>query len=108
MAVPDYQSLMLPVVRLLHDQQEHAIRDLVSDVSDQLSLTPDDRGQRLPSGVTRTIASRTHWAVTYMAKAGLIDRVGRGRIRILPRGIDALAGAPARIDVRFLGRYRSA
>lgn len=51
MPIPDYQILMLPVLRVLADQKEHAVRDVVAALSDEFSLTADERRQRLQSGV---------------------------------------------------------
>jgi restriction system protein len=106
MAVPDYQSIMLPVLEYL---VEGATRSTVPEITDHLAdhfhLTQDDLEQRLPSGVQPTFYNRTHWAVTYMAKAGLITRPARGKVAITPRGKEVVASRPDRVDVAFLRRY---
>jgi restriction system protein len=106
MAVPDYQTLMLPVLESLADG---ATRSTVPDITDVIAarfhLTQDDLDQRLPSGVQPTFYNRVHWAVTYLAKAGVVARVGRGKVAITHRGKDVLASKPDRIDVYFLRQY---
>lgn len=79
MAVPDYQTLMLPVLQLLGDGQvRRVVPDITDPLADQFQLTPDERQQMLPSGLQATLVNRTHWAVTYMNKAGLPGSTGAG------------------------------
>lgn len=86
MPVPDYQSLMLPILRIASDGGSHRTADLVDRLADEFELSAVDREQLLPSGLQRTIVNRTHWAVTYMAKAKLLQRIGRGQVQITERG----------------------
>jgi restriction system protein len=105
MAIPDYQSLMLPILRIASDGQPHMTTDLVESLSSEFGLTPDDREQLLPSGQQRTIVNRTHWAVTYLAKTRLLERVGRGTIRITDRGREVLGRGLERIDIKLLAEF---
>ncbi len=105
MAIPDYQTLMLPVLQLLGDGQEHLLRNIVQQLSDQFGLSEDERRQLLPSGVSTTIGSRVGWAKTYLHKARLLNLPGRGRLQISPRGTSVLQQAPERIDVAFLKQF---
>jgi len=105
MPVPDYQTLMLPILKYLGDG---ATRATVPDVTDHLTalfhLTQEDLDQRISSGQS-LVYNRSHWAVTYMSKAGLVSRPGRGKVAITQRGKDALATSPAKVDVTFLRQY---
>jgi len=106
MAVPDYQTLMLPILRHLGDGQiRRVVPDVTDPIAEEFHLTPEDREQMLPSGLQATFVNRVHWAVTYMAKAGLIARPSRGRVVMTDVGRDALAKAPTKIDVNFLMAY---
>ena len=67
-------------------------------------LTQEDLDERIPSGQP-TFYNRTHWAVTYLAKAGVIARVGRGKVAITQRGKDILTSKPDRVDVTYLRRF---
>ncbi len=95
---------MLPIVERAADGEDHRISVLIQELSDLLRLTEEDRDQRLASG-QRTIFNRTHWAVTYLVKTGLLTRSARGTVRITDRGRAVLAEKPGRIDVKFLSRY---
>lgn len=60
MAIPDYQTLMLPLLRLASDGEDHRFRDAVEALADEFSLTPEDRTELLPSGTS--LSSPTAWA----------------------------------------------
>ena len=103
MPVPAYQSLMRPILAIASDGQPHRTSDLIPKLADQFALTEGERDDVLPSG-QRVIFNRTHWAVTYLAKARLVERVARGQICITERGREALASGE-RIDAKYLTRY---
>ena len=67
MTVPDYQTLMLPVLRAIADGQHHRLVDVRTVLAEQLGLTDEDRALKIPSG-SPVFDSRVHWAVTYMAQ----------------------------------------
>jgi restriction system protein len=103
-AIPDYQSIMLPLLTLLNDDQAHRTADLINQVGDEFQLTDAQRLEQLPSGQPR-LANRVGWARTYMARAGLMETVSRGSVRITQRGKALLGEGPVRIDNRSLSRY---
>ena len=105
MGIPDYQSLMLPLLQFLADGKEHNLPEATSALSDQFKLTSEERQQLLPSGQQTIIRNRIGWARTYMAKAGLIDAVRRGYWQISSRGKEVLSRKPERIDGHFLQQY---
>src|SRR5438105_9265815 len=104
MTVPDFQTIMLPLLLQLSDGKPHRLSDLVDQIADTFGLTPDDRRERLPSGQARLL-NRVAWARTYLGKACLLETAGRGSVRITDRGKDLLAEKPARVDMRLLNRY---
>jgi restriction system protein len=105
MGIPDYQSLMLPLLQFLADGKEHNLPEATLVLSDQFKLSPEERQQLLPSGQQTIIRNRIGWARTYMAKAGLIDAVRRGYWQISSRGKEVLSAKPARIDGHFLQQF---
>lgn len=106
MAVPDYQSLMLPLLQFADkNKDEISTDDAVEALGVQLSLSTDDLKEMLPSGVQRTFDNRVGWAATYMKKAGLLEPTRRGYYRITPRGKDLLKSSPPRVDVKLLKKY---
>jgi restriction system protein len=104
MAVPDFQSLMLPVLRAAADGDISA-PDLRSRIAAELRLTEADLAEMLPSGRQTTFANRTAWANVFLQRAGLLEKVSRGVYRISTEGRQVLAGRPERVDMRFLERY---
>lgn len=104
MAIPDFQTLMLPVLKEA-ELGEARIGDVVERLSDTFSLSPEDRSHLLPSGRQTTFANRVHWAKSYLGKAGLIELTRRAHFRITPRGREVLARPPERIDIKFLTRF---
>ena len=105
MAIPDYQTLMLPILTLMADETEHVTNDLVSVLADKFALSLEERSKLLASGRQTILLNRTHWSVTYLFKAGMIERTGRGRVRITPRGRDTLARRPNKVTIADLKRY---
>lgn len=105
MPVPDYQTLMLPLLRLTEDRQEHTLAQAVEVMAQKFDLSEADRNEMLPSGGQLKIFNRIGWARSYMAKAGLLEAVGRGIFKITARGIALLKTKPAKIDVNLLNQY---
>lgn len=102
--IPDYQSLMLPVLRAA-EAGEARIGDVIQSIADSLSLGEASRRALLPSGRTTVLSDRTHWAKTYLTKAGLVEPTRRGHFRITQRGRDVLAARPAQINKDFLTQF---
>ncbi len=105
MTVPDYQLLMLPLLRLLGDGEEYTTDQYIQSLAAHFELSVEDQRDMLPSGRQSTLRNRASWAATYMSKAGLLERTARSRIRITDRGLRVLADNPATIDIGFLSRF---
>jgi restriction system protein len=103
--IPDYQSIMLPLLRCLSDNREHKMRDLTDQLAEELGVTEDEKKELLPSGAAPVFYNRTAWAKTYLKKAGLVDSPKQGVIVITKRGIDVLKKKPRAIDVKFLKQF---
>ncbi|MGO9592263.1 MAG: restriction endonuclease [Steroidobacteraceae bacterium] len=105
MSIPDYQSAMLPLLRLAADGNEHRFRDAVEKLAIEFHLTNDERVEMLPSGTAPLFDNRIGWARTYLKQAGLLESPKRGIFRITDQGKQLLAENPARIDIGLLERY---
>jgi restriction system protein len=104
MPIPDYQSLMLPVLVCSLDG-EVAIRAVVDKLADDLELTPEERSEFLPSGKQTTFSNRANWAKSFLNKAGLIEATRRGHFKITERGRTLLATNPSTIDNKTLMQF---
>lgn len=105
MSIPDYQTIMLPLLAFAADGQEHSLREATDAVSDEFKLTTEERHELLPSGIQPIILNRVGWAKTYLAKAGLLKATRRGYFEITERGRKVLESRPKRIDVPFLTQF---
>lgn len=106
MPIPDYQTLMLPFLRIARDGQEHRFRDAVESLAQEFSLTDDERNVMLPSGTAPLFDNRVGWARTYLKQAVLIESRKRGVFHISARGKELLAKNPPRIDNSTLEQYQ--
>jgi restriction system protein len=105
MAIPDYQSIMLPLLKLAGDGQEHSLRHAIETLSDEFHLTEEERRHRIPSGGQTTFNNRAGWARTHLKKAGLLQTPKRAYFSITQRGRDALEQNPPQINIAFLRQY---
>lgn len=105
MPVPDYETCMLPLLRLLSDGELHVMKDLSRQVADHFSLTEDERATMLPSGQQTYINNRVGWAKSFLKKAGLLENPVRGKVRITDEGRAVLARPPIIIDGEYLKKY---
>ena len=105
MALPDFQSTMLPLLQFAGDRQEHSLREAVDSLADHFGLSAVERKELLPSGQQEVLNNRVGWARTYLTKAGLLQVTRRGHFEIAKRGLEVLAGRPSRVDSKFLERF---
>jgi restriction system protein len=105
MTIPDYQSIMLPLLKLTADGSEHSLRDAIETLAYELGLSEGERRELLPSGRQPTFDNRVGWARTYMKKAGLLESTKRGYFRITRRGLDVLENPPVQIDNAYLRQF---
>ena len=106
MAVPDYQSVMLPLLQFAAQKgTETSTSEAVEALAKELGLTEDDLKEMLPSGIQSTFVNRVGWASTYMKKAGLLEATRRGFYQITNRGRDLVKKQPKTINVKLLKQY---
>lgn len=105
MPIPDYQTLMLPLLRFAADGNDHTTREAVEVLATEFQLTPAERNELLASGQQAIFNNRVGWANSYLKKAGLLESPRRGALRITARGKQILGDNPTRIDVKYLERF---
>lgn len=101
MAIPDFQSLMLPVLRA-SAEREVKTSDVVSALGFSLKLSEQELSELLPSGKQTTFANRVNWAKSYLGKAGLVTLTRRGFFQISQKGKDVLKSPPAALNTKYL------
>lgn len=106
MAIPDYQTVMLPLLNSVSDGEEHHIKDAIAVLADRFNLSEAERSELLPSGKQPTFNNRVSWAGTYMKEAGLVEKPRRGYLKITDRGLSLLEEKPEAINSKFLERYK--
>jgi hypothetical protein len=105
MAIPDYQTLMLPLLKIAGDGDIHTKQDCLNPLAIEFRVSDEERMAMLPSGKQRVFDNRVGWACTYLKKAMLIEYVQRGHFQITERGKSVLVENPVSIDVVCLRRF---
>jgi restriction system protein len=105
MAIPDFQTFLLPVLELAGDDQVHALAEAREALALKFKLSAEDRVELLPSGRVPRFNNRVAWAKSYLEQARLISSPRRAHFEITERGRQALAQKPGRIDIAFLEKY---
>ncbi len=105
MAVPDFQSIMLPLLHFASDGREYSMQQAREGLADYFGLTDEELKELLPSGRQTKFSNRVSWAKHYLTHAGLLEAPKRGRFNISDRGKRVLAEKPDRIDINYLGRF---
>src|SRR5688500_18606783 len=102
MSLPDYQSLMLPLLKLLDDGQIHTTQEAVDHLSRVMNLTEEQLNDWLPSKKQKTFTNRVHWAKAYLKMCSAVENISKGKFVITERGRQILAAKPESITVKYL------
>jgi restriction system protein len=105
MAIPDFQTLMLPLLKVAADGKEHIHAEVIETLAAQFQLTDEERNELLPSGLQTKLDNRLRWARVDLGKAQLLESSGRGKFKITARGLKLLQEPPAKIDRKFLRQF---
>jgi restriction system protein len=103
--IPDFQSLMPPILKYHASGEDRPRRALVEHLATKFDLTDEERRELLPSGTQRRFDNRVAWSLSHLTHAGLLERPARGVTRITERGIDILARHPDRVDLSVLNEF---
>jgi restriction system protein len=102
--IPDYQTLMRPVLAASANG-EVRISDVVESIAGQFNLTQDERAELIPSGGQTILSNRVHWAKTYLKQAGLVEMTKRAHFRITESGKSVLSDTKLKIDNQLLRQF---
>jgi restriction system protein len=104
MPIPDYETLMLPVLRMFSDGMKN-VAECLPRLRSEFGITDEEAAELLPSGRITVLQSRAHWARTYLSKAGLLESPKRNQHVITQKGREVLATNPPRINNAFLDSF---
>lgn len=104
MTIPDFQSIMLPLLKYLGDDKEHSHKENIDHICSEFKLTEKEKQETLQNGQS-IIGNRISWAKVYMSKAGLIESTRRGFYRITQRGKAVLNEKPVEVNIRYLKQF---
>ncbi|TMP90543.1 MAG: restriction endonuclease [Verrucomicrobia bacterium] len=105
MAIPKYDEMMLPVLRILGDGAEHSQRELAEQIADHFKLTPQERAERLPKVKATYLRHRLGWAGFSLRRAGLAESPRTGTLQITDEGRTFLASNPSQLRAADLKRF---
>ena len=105
MAVPDFQTIMLPFLRFTQNREECSTREVVSFLAEYYNLTEDEISEQIPSGYQTKLTNRVSWVFVHLQRAGLIEKIRRGFYKVTPRGHELLKQNPERIDLKTLNQF---
>lgn len=105
MSIPDFQTIMLPLLQFSADGHEHSLSEAVTALANQFKLSDADKAELLPSGSQSRFNNRVGWSQTYLNKAGLLVKTGRAKFQITKRGLGVLDHPPTKIDIQYLNQF---
>lgn len=105
MTIPDFQTLMLPVLYFYGDKVEHTKQETIDEIATKFKLTAEERNDMLPSGNQLRFDNRLSWAIVYLFKSGLLKRTSRGKYEITDRGLSVLNEKPEKITTKYLEKF---
>ena len=105
MTIPDFQTLMLPVLKFSASRSEHSLREATDFLADEYQLTQEEREELLPSGTQPIFYNRVGWARTYLKQAGLLEPTRRNFSKITEKGKEVLKQNPDQINMKFLEKF---
>jgi restriction system protein len=105
MAVPDFQSMFVPFLKIVSDGNEHTVKSITEAIADHFKLSKEDREEMLASGSQRKVANRVGWTRTHLKHALLIEYISRGVVKITERGLQLVATNPRSLNLRDLDKY---
>ena len=105
MPIPDFQTLMLPLLRFAADGKEHTMQEAREVLAREFKLSEKELHELLPSGKQSIFTNRVAWAKSYLIQAGLLDASKKGILAITERGREILKEQPSRLNIKYLERF---
>ncbi|MFH2036282.1 MAG: restriction endonuclease [Candidatus Zixiibacteriota bacterium] len=102
MAVPTYEEIMLPLLKLIEREENISIIRIIERLVYEMNISEADAKELLSSGRERKFNNRVRWARFYLLKAGLLDSPKRGTTVITKTGKDILKAKPKQVNTKYL------
>jgi len=103
--IPDFQSIMLPLLEIIGDKKEHTIQEIRDSLAKYFNLTEEERSELLSKSKQQRFNNRVGWARTYLKKAALLVYTQKGYFKITDRGLTVLQEKPSKINIKYLKRF---
>lgn len=105
MSIPDFQSIMLPLLKFTSDKKEHSTSEALEVLAKQFNLSEEEVNKLLPSGNQKIFYNRVFWAKAYLKMAGLVESTKRAHFKVTERGLQTLKQNPPSINLKFLKQF---
>lgn len=102
MKIPDFQSIMLPLLNFYSDNLEHTTSETIEYLAKEFNLTEEDLAELLPSGTQRIFPNRVYWAIAHLKMANLIENTQRAHYKITSNGLELLSANPEKVNLKLL------
>ena len=103
--IPDFQKIMLPLLKFTGDQEEHSVSDAIEFLAKEFKLNADELNEWLPSKTQKIFYNRVYWAKAYLKMAGLVENIRRSYFKITPTGLETLKENPETINIKYLRKF---
>lgn len=103
--IPDFQSIMLPLLKITEDKKEHTLREVKESLANFFNLSDEEKTKLLSKSKQPVFNNKVGWARTYLKKAGLLEYTSKGSFRITDRGLEVLKENPSKINIRYLKKF---
>lgn len=100
--IPDYQTLMLPLLKLVNEQREFSVQECIDFLAKTFNLSEEELNEWLPSKKQKIFYNRVYWAKAHLKMAGVLENTKRGFFKITERGVNLLSENPEQINVKYL------
>ena len=94
MPIPDYPTLLLPVLRVAASGVDTSVQEIRTHIESQFGLTPDELAVKQRNGST-VFVNYIALALAQLNIAKVITLTSKGVYRITERGVAILKGNPS-------------
>ena len=106
MTVPDYQTMMRPILLICKEEAKNT-NSVVEEFVNIFQLTEEDLKIMQPNGTDLLVRNRIQWAFKYLLEAGLLDRTQRGYYITTEIGQNVVEKYRDRVDNSVLQVFES-